>query len=207
MPRWATRRALPVTALLFALTACTSADPVAAQTPSAAIVYATPSLSASGTASAAPTVEPQAQPAVEAYEQFFTLGLDATRNPGRLPSEPVSGGADFRNFSFDPMRGQYTAFVLGLASDKVAFKGTPPTPQITVSTVDLTAKPYPMVVLSNCPTPAPTWKAYSIATGAEVPTSTSSVPPPYRLRVEVIQYQGRWGVSKVTADNTATCTA
>jgi len=193
---------MPVAALLLALTACTSADPPTAQTPSTTTVPVTPSASVS----ASPSLDPRAQPAIEAYRQFFALGLDATRNPGRLPAEAEPGAADFRNYSFDPMRGQYTAFVLGLASDKVAFKGAPPTPRITVSTVDMAATPHPTVVLSNCPTPAPTWKAYSLATGAEVPTTTSSVAPPYRLSVEVIEYQGRWGVAKVTADNSATCT-
>ncbi len=202
MPRWATRRVLPALTLAVALTGCTSTDTPKLETPSATTDSASPSTAPSPT----PSADPRAEPAIAAYRAFFAAGLEAARNPGRLATEPKPGASDFRNYSFDPLRGQYIAFVMGLASDKVAYRGSPPTPRITVSKVDLAAQPYPMVELSNCPTLAPTWTAYSLATGQQIKEASASVPPPYRLRVEVIRYQGRWGVSKITADDTATCT-
>lgn len=191
--------ALPLL-LSAVLTACTAAAPPTTQEPPA--TTATPSPAPT---SPSASVDPQVAQAVEAYRQFFTLGLEATRNPGRLGAEVEPGAADFRNYSFDPMRGTYTAFVMRLASQRVAYRGTPPTPRITVTAVDLHASPNPVVELSNCPTPAPTWKLYAVATGQDVPVTAPSVPPPYRLAVKVVRYQGRWGVSTVTADNTATC--
>ena len=202
MPRWATRRVLAALTLALVLAGCTSTDAPKLETPSATTGSASPSTASSPT----PSVDPRAEPAIAAYRAFFAAGLEAARNPGRLATDPKPGAADFRNYSFDPLRGQYIAFVMGLASDKVAYRGSPPTPRITVSRVDLAAQPYPMVELSNCPTPAPTWTAYSLATGKDIPAKPASVPQPYRLQVEVIQYQGHWGVSKITADNTATCT-
>ncbi|MBL8929326.1 MAG: hypothetical protein JNL54_04305 [Kineosporiaceae bacterium] len=156
-------------------------------------------------ASATSSADAAAAPAIAAYRQFFVLGLEATRDPSRFTAEAKPGPADFRAYAFDPILGEYVAFVMGLASDKVAYRGTPPTPRISVTTVDLAATPYPRVELSNCPTPAPTWKQYSVTTGQELVTASPSVAPPYRLAVEVIQHQGRWGVSKITADGSATC--
>ena len=95
--------------------------------------------------------------------------------------------------------------MLSLDTSGIAFRGTPPSPRITVTDIDLDADPHPTVSLTNCPTAAPTWTAFSVADDTAVPTTTPAVPPPHRLTVTVIQAQGRWGVAEVDADEGATC--
>lgn len=74
-----------------------------------------------------------------------------------------------------------------------------------VTAINLAAKPYPTVVLTDCPTLAPTWQEYMVKTGAVVPQQTQSVPPPYLVTVQVIQYHNHWGVQRVTPE-AKTCT-
>ena len=80
---------------------------------------------------------------------------------------------------------------------------------LDLEAIEPDAKPYPTVVLKDCPTPTPTWRMYDARTGKQL---TMTLPPgtqptPYLSTVEVIYYQGRWGVSKIAADTSRTCTA
>lgn len=154
------------------------------------------------------TIDPKAQAAVTAYLDFVTALADASRNPRKL-GQSFLPAADFTRFSFDPVRGQANASIVSLSEQGQLFKGDPGRPRVSVEAIEPDAKPYPTVVLKDCPTPTPTWRMYDARTGKQL---TMTLPPgtqptPYLSTVEVIYYQGRWGVSKIAADTSRTCTA
>jgi hypothetical protein len=157
-------------------------------------------------AQTAVAIDPRARPAVEAYLKFVHAARLAARRPPAVGATYPPGG-DFTKYSFDPIRAKYAEYVIGLSKDGAAMRGVPPLPRVSVKSIQLSAPGYPTVVLSDCPTPASTWKEYVIATGKEVRSSPARVAPPYRLSVEVIRYSGRWGVSKIIVDMSRTCIA
>ena len=162
----------------------------------------------SATSSPTPAIDPKAQSAVTAYLNFVTALADASRNPRKL-GQSFLPAADFTRFSFDPVRGQANASIVSLSEQGQLFKGDPGRPRVSVEAIEPDAKPYPTVVLKDCPTPTPTWRMYDARTGKQL---TMTLPPgtqptPYLSTVEVIYYQGRWGVSKIAADTSRTCTA
>jgi hypothetical protein len=187
------------TLVAVTVTGCTSGSQPHIQNPPT-------STSASSASASTPSIDPAARPAVDAYLAYVA----ASDNAERAPQAFVDGknpATDFTKYTFDPRRARYTAYITGLAQQQVAFRGTPPQPRVSVTSVDIAAKPYPTVVLSDCRTPAPTWAAYDLKTGKRVPFVKNKVPLPYRSTVRMIHYQGRWGVSDVNADSTKTCTA
>lgn len=107
---------------------------------------------------------------------------------------------------FDPARGEYVGYVLNLTLAQLAYRGTPPTPRPSVTNVDLAAKPYPTVTLTDCPTAPGNWKV--VATSGPPPTTKTApkVPAPYKATVTVIFYEKRWGVSRMAVDSSRTCT-
>lgn len=160
--------------------------------------------------SASPTlsspIDTGAEPAVAAFTHYITATYNAQRAPRQVGGS-YAPDADFTGYSFDPMRSQESAYISSLAANGQAFRGTPPTPRIQVIGADLQAKPYPTVVLTNCPTPAPSWIAYDTKSGKPVSYSTRKVPPPYLSTVTMIFYEGHWGVQKTGVDSGRTCTA
>jgi hypothetical protein len=166
------------------------------------------SMTSAPTSSQTLTIDPKAQPAVNAYMNYVTALNEASRNPRKL-GQGYSPAADFTKFSFDPVRGQADTAIVSLGEQGQVFKGDPGHPRVRVDAVEPDAKPYPTVVLKDCPTPTPTWRIYDARTGKPV---TMTLPPgtpptPYLSTVEVIYYQGHWGVSKIDADTSRTCTA
>lgn len=166
----------------------------------------TPPTSTPAPSSSSASVDPNAQPAIDAYLAFATAAVKAQASPqdfvdGKDPA------TDFRKVAFDPIRAEYTAYIMGLAREQAGFRGTPPQPRLKVRSVGLKAKPYPQVILLDCQTPAPTWEKYVIKTGKSVPAANGPVPPPYELTVTLIYLDGHWGPQKVTADRSRTCTA
>ena len=162
----------------------------------------------SATSSSTPTIDPKAQSAVTAYLDYVTALNQALQSPRKLGQNfaPVD---DFTMFAFDPARGQANVFIVSLSEQGQVFKGDPGRPRVRVDTIEPDAKPYPRVVLKDCPTPTPTWRIHDAKTGKEM---TMTLPPgtqptPYLSTVEVIYYQGHWGVSKINADTSKTCTA
>jgi hypothetical protein len=149
--------------------------------------------------------EPQATAAVQAYRAFWRTAVNAQRHPVAA-GENYPPDADFGRFSFDPVRATYTGFISGLAAQGVQFRGTPPTPRVTVISVEPTAEPYPVVTLRDCQTPAPDWNEYVVSTGKQVPRASSTVQPPYEITAKVILYKGHWGVQSTTTDTSRTCT-
>jgi hypothetical protein len=167
-----------------------------------------PSTTATTTASSsAPTasIDSRAQPAVDAYLKMMAAANNAESDPKKAVAgtDPAS---DFRPYAFDPFRAEEASYIRRLAHNHSAYRGTPAQPRIKVKSVDLAAKPYPKVVLTNCQTPAPTRRVYDLQTGKDVPQPSESVPSPYLLTVKAIQYKGHWGVQKIDADTSRTCT-
>ena len=155
-----------------------------------------------------PTIDPKAQPAVSAYMNYVTALNEALQSPRKL-GQNFTPAADFTKSSFDPVRGDANAFIVSLSEGGQLFKGDPGRPRVKVVAIEPDAKPYPTVVLKDCPTPTPTWRIYDAKTGKDMtmPLPPGTQPTPYLSTVEVIYYQGRWGVWKIDADTSRTCTA
>jgi len=137
---------------------------------------------------------------------FVAARAEALKKPRKLGQNYLPA-ADFTKFSFDPVRGQANASIVSLGEQGQLFKGDPGRPRVKVTAVEPNAKPYPKVVLKDCPTPTPTWRIYDAKTGKDMtrPLPPGIQPTPYLSTVEVIYYQGRWGVSKIDADTSRTC--
>jgi hypothetical protein len=127
-------------------------------------------------------------------------------NPPKQVGDPLPGGGNFRPYSFDPVQGQTLSDVLSLTQLQVAYRGTPPVSRVSVTSVDLAAKPYPTVTLTDCPTPA-NWKIVATSPGPPptVKSSPSGAPAPNLATAKVIFYEKRWGVSTISTDTSRTC--
>jgi hypothetical protein len=151
------------------------------------------------------SIDPQALPAVRAYEAFQKAANNAQRKPVSS-GEDWPAGADFTKFSFDPIKTAYVSYVWGLEAQGVEFRGTPDTPHITVAKINLKASPWPTVLLKDCPTGGD-WQEYSIKTGKRVPSAEDpDVPPPYWITAKMIFYKQHWGLHSTTVDKSRTCT-
>jgi hypothetical protein len=190
--------------LALGLTACSGSSAPAAN-PSSRSPAATTSMAGGVSPGITATVDPAAQPAVDAYQSAIAAARNAQRHPvGKDATLPPD--ADFTKFTFDPFRSQYQIFVWGLAAQGGQYRGTPPSSHVSVTSVALSAKPYPTVQLSDCPGDDSEWRLYNAATGAVQPRATQKVSPPYRSSVTVIFYEKHWGVKKVVLDSSRTCT-
>jgi hypothetical protein len=153
-----------------------------------------------------PTIDPKAQPAVDAYLAYMAASNNALRKPRAL-GQDFAPGADYTKYSFDPERSEFSDYISQLSSQGLKMAGDPGRPRPRVRSIDLAAKPYSLVVLTDCPTPALNWDAHEVKTGKNVtvPPPAGTVPPPYRTLVQVINYENHWGVSKITTDSGRTC--
>jgi hypothetical protein len=195
-------------ALLSALSisACSSSGPAdPTQSPSAPTSSRSiPQSSPATSPSASPSYDPKVKPAVDAYLAFSAAAFVAEQNPPALGASLPAGG-DFTAYAFDPIKAELLGYVTTLNRSHQAWRGTPPTPRVSVLTVDLGAAPYPTVTLSDCPTPAPTWQQYEVATGVVAQPQPGSAPPPYLITAQLIYFENHWGVSKTTHDSSRTC--
>jgi hypothetical protein len=130
----------------------------------------------------------------------------AQRKPQAL-GQDFAPSADYTKYSFDPERSDFSAFIYQLSSQGLKMDGDPGRSRPEVRTLDLAAKPHPLVVLTDCPTPAIKWDAHEGKTGKDVSVAPPSgmVPSPYRTTVQVINDEGHWGVSKITTDASRRC--
>ncbi len=161
----------------------------------------------SATATPAATVDPQAEEAVDAYTRFVRASTVAEMKPFG-PNEAYAPEANFVQYSFDPARYQTTDYIADLDNQGIVFKGTPPTPNVRVKSVDMKAKPYPTVTLSDCETQGDTWRPTYHDNGKPVPTvlpSGSKAKPPFRAIAKVIFYKKHWGVQETSVDASETC--
>ena len=192
----ASRGAIAVFAVL-ALGACWGSGGEAESLPPSTV-------SALPTASPTSTIDPKALPAVEAYKAFFRAFRNAQRRPFSL-DDKIPAAADFTKYSFDPFRTEYRGYIWGLVRDGGEYRGTPPTLNVRVSSVDTAAKPYPTVTLSDCQTGDGDWRYYDAQTGKLQPRKPPKVKPPYRSTVTMILHDKRWGVKSLTLDTSRTC--
>ena len=88
-----------------------------------------------------------------------------------------------------------------------AYRGTPPASRTSVQTIALDAKPYPSVVIADCPTVSATWRVFDIKKNKPLrqvfPSGTSK--PPYPTTATVIYYRSHWTVQQVNTDMRRTC--
>jgi hypothetical protein len=189
-------------------TGCTSSskDKGSTTTPPATVSSSSgnPSSTKSATPTGSPTFDPTVKPAVDAYLAYWAAANEADRHPPSVDQTWPKGG-DFTKFSFDPAQVETANSVYKLNQAGLEFRGTAPTARVAVTSVQLGAKPWPTVVLTNCPTPEPTWKAYDVRTGKAATAKPGMVPPPYLVTVKMIFYQKRWGAYQMTPDTSKTC--
>jgi len=152
------------------------------------------------------TIDPRAQPAGSADENFNETTNKAQRHPVAHDQEwpPAS---DFSKTSFDPIRAAFTSYIWTLKEQGLEYRGTPDTPHISVKSIHLKAKPWPTILLTDCQTGG-NWHLYVIRTGKRAPSAEKGkAPPPYLVTVKMIYFDGHWGVHSTTADKSRTCTA
>lgn len=215
--RWVVLAATAITAALLA--GCSSSSPNPGPSASDSRATTTTSTSASstppstGSQSTPPTsrsstpADPRVAAAVKAYENFMAAYEVSEQHPPSSPAKPYVAGSDFTRYSFDPARIEYVSYIRGLMQLQVAYRGTPPVPRVFVTNVDLGAKPYPTVMLVDCPTAPDDWKVVATSPGPPATTKTApKAPPPYKATVTVIFYEKRWGVYKIRTDTSRTCT-
>jgi hypothetical protein len=116
----------------------------------------TTSATSSPTSSPTSTIDPKAQPAVDAYLAYVTASNNALRKPRGL-GETFSPSADYSKYSFDPAKSSLSAVILQFSSQGLKMTGDPGKPRTQVQSLELGAKPYPLVVLSDCPTSPVRW--------------------------------------------------
>jgi len=133
---------------------------------------------------------------------------NALRKPRGL-GETFAPNADYRKYSFDPAQSSLSAVVQQFSSQGLKMTGDPGKPRIVLQSLELEAKPYPLVTLSDCPTPPVQWHPADTKTGKDVsaPLPSRVAAPPHKVTVQVIYYQGRWGVSRTTSELSLTCSA
>jgi hypothetical protein len=196
--------------LCASLASCTSAGSV--PTPSRTVTPSRPSATTPSTreasfpptSSSLATTDPRSVPAIVVYRKFMAAVVTAEMHPSPLGAK-WPPRADFGRWSFDPLQEKVAVYLAGLSAQGAAFRGTAPRLRLRVLKVDLSENPRPTVILSNCPTVAPTWHEYLTATGKNVPFTKPAVKPPYLVRIKMIKVDGRWGASVATPDTSATC--
>lgn len=168
----------------------------------------TTAATSSSTSSSTPTIDPNAQPAVDAYLAYTSASNNALRKPRGL-GEPLSPNSDYSKYSFDPAKSLLSALVVQFSSQGLKMTGDPGKPRMQLLSLELGAKPYPLVVLSDCPTPPMQWHPTDTKTGKDVsaPLPSGVAAPPHKTIIRVIYYQGHWGVAQTANDMRLTCSA
>lgn len=173
-------------------------------TPSTSPTESPPTSPSSSTSSPA---DPRVAAALHAYVSFTKSVAYAYMHPPKKVGHPLPAKGNFRRFSFDPAQGQMLNDVFSLTQLQVAYRGRPALARASVANVDLTAKPYPTVTVTDCPVPA-NWKVVATSPGPPpiVKSSPSGAPAPNPTTAKVIFYEKRWGVSTLTTNTSRTCT-
>jgi hypothetical protein len=107
----------------------------------------------------------------------------------------------------DPQQERDGAMLLQYSINHLIWRGTPPAPRATVAQMRLAAKPYPTVVVRDCPTVSTTWEPYDTSHHTVVPVQypKGSARPPFGITASVVKYKSRWRVEKVTTLMRTTC--
>ncbi len=188
--------ALAVCAAISLSAGCSGTAHHVARKPSSA---SAPASSSSPSPQPPPTNSPEVS-AKAAYWGFERASRAAEQQPRNRVLISALG-----QWAVDPALVTEAQNLAGFSLGGVAFKGAPPLPRVTVASTRLDAKPYPTVILSDCPTPAPSWRAYYVASGKPVALAPAPAPPPYAVTVEVILFKNRWMIYATKADRSHTC--
>jgi hypothetical protein len=163
--------------------------------------------STSPSTSSSTPADPRVAAALKAYINFDKTSDYAFVHPPKKVGDPLPPAGNFRPYTFDPARAQILSYVFSLTEGGIVYKGTPPTPRVSIVSAEPAAKPYPTVTMTDCPTAPRSWNAYYRATGKPTTDKPGRVKPPYLVTVKVIYYENHWGVQKVTPNASRTCTA
>lgn len=185
-------------ALLLALVACSNGSDTAQN--STTTIPPVPAAAPSPTS----TIDPPALPAVQAYEAGIQASNDAAQHPFGA-GDAIPKDANFARYMFDPFLTTYKFYIWGLANTGGEYRGSPPQINVVVKSTDLSGKPWPSVMLSDCATGGKDWRLYNSKTGKVQPRATQKVAPPYQATVTMIFYQNHWGIRKLTLDKSHTC--
>ncbi len=186
---------------------CTSSvhtqDPTSSPTTSNSVVTTSTSISPTSPTTS-PTWTPpaygDARPAVDAYLAMLTAGNAAFRDPQHASDAPIDKYAD------GEIRYIYHQSLADARKQKLAYRGTPAMPRVTVVSLALNAS-LPKVVLRDCALSSANdpWTAYSLATGKPIPSAPNKVPPPYANTITAFKTQNVWHVFTIKTDGTRTC--
>ncbi|MCE0536060.1 hypothetical protein LWF15_11115 [Kineosporia rhizophila] len=151
------------------------------------------------------TVPAGAEEALAAYQAFQQSLAAAQANP-TAEGEKAPADADVTQWSWDPLQAQMVAYVADLAAQGAHYEGTQHQGHPRVESVDLEAESWPTVVISDCAIGGDWHPVAEDGTRFPEAGATATPPPPYRITVTMIEYQGRWGASEQSADRSSTCT-
>ena len=192
------RRSWGVAAVLLTLS-LTACEGRATSTPTVGPTSTPPPTSSH--ASTTPPIEPAAQPAVDAYLAFNDAYFRLLADPGsqELATQLSAHGVD-------PVLSETNAALAQQRIQGIVYRGTPGTSRVAVTAIELTAKPWPTVTLTDCGTPGKLVPYYA-KTNQPVKTTArpGAAPPPHLETATVIKYGGRWAVYKTSVDEAHTC--
>lgn len=148
-----------------------------------------------------PSAYGDAQPAVDAYLALSRASDAAFSDPAHADLSGIEA------YSAGQAKYQYEQALADARKEGIAYRGTPTEHRVTVVSADVKAS-LPSVTLHDCgaiSTDDP-YTAYYVGSGAPVPTTTPSVPPPYGKTIKVFRTpQQPWRVFTITTDATKTC--
>jgi hypothetical protein len=133
--------------------------------------------------------------------------IQAQQRPSATPGA-YPAAADFTRYSFDPVQGEFEGALKKLSTVKGAARGTPPTSNLTVTSIDTDGAPWPTVTLWDCQTGQEDWQVVDTTTNRPLPALQAlQAPAQSGTVVTVIFYQQRWGVNTIRTDPSRTCPA
>lgn len=201
-----------LSALAAAVVGCSSSNSghghASASDPSS-LPASTPTSSSDPSTSTAPTTTPASSehpdptgPAIAAYLRYRSIvnAVDRTPSSTRLLNELAA-------ITVDPQQGTDGRTLLQYRLNHLVWRGTPPRPRASVTESRLEAKPYPTVVVRDCPTASASWKPYDTTENKPVPVQypKGSAHPPFAITATVVDYKSHWVVAKVTTYMRKTC--
>jgi hypothetical protein len=142
--------------------------------------------------------------AVQAYLAFRAVSYQAER----APEDYITWLGKLNATAVDPARTDEEHKLFQDRALAWAYRGTPPTSRTSVQTIALDAKPYPSVIVADCPTVSATWRVFDIKKNKPLqevfPSGTAK--PPYPTTATVIYSQSHWTVQQINTDVRRTCT-
>ena len=147
------------------------------------------------------TISSSASAARTVYALYTNESFRALSSPRTAHSKVLA------KYSVDPEFGKLLNYIGFLRSNGIVFRGSPPVSRITVVSDRPIAKPWPKVILRDCPKDFSNWRPVYSATGRLVSLQTNKAPQPNATTATVIYYKSRWVVYSLTTNRNRTCTS